>query len=103
MRTFAVSSIAAFVVGAILFGVTIYMPVFMQGLLGASATSSGVVLIPLSFGWVCAGFTAGQVIARTGRYSVFPLIGSTLVLAGCCCSPGSTRHVRGASPRPTWS
>src|SRR4051794_28647797 len=82
MRTFAVSSTASFVIGAILFGVTIYIPVYVQGVLGSSATSSGVVLIPLSFGWVLASFTAGQLIARTGRYRVFPILGSTLVLAG---------------------
>jgi len=51
--------------------------------LGASATSSGVVLIPLSFGWVIASFASGQYISRTGRYKVFPILGSLLVLAGC--------------------
>jgi EmrB/QacA subfamily drug resistance transporter len=81
-RTFAVSGAASFVIGAILFGVTIYIPVFVQDVLGSSATSSGVVLIPLSFGWVAASITSGQIVARTGRYRVFPLIGSTLVLSG---------------------
>ena len=55
----------------------------MQGVLGASATSSGVVLIPLTFGWVAASFTSGQLISKTGRYRVYPLLGSSLVLAGC--------------------
>ena len=41
------------------------------------------MLIPLSFGWVLASMTSGQIIARTGRYKVFPVIGSLLVLAGC--------------------
>jgi EmrB/QacA subfamily drug resistance transporter len=83
MRTFAVSSLAALGIGAVLFGITIYVPVYMQGVLGASATSSGVVLIPLSFGWVVASFISGQLVSKTGRYKVFPLIGSALVLAGC--------------------
>jgi EmrB/QacA subfamily drug resistance transporter len=82
-RTFAVSTGAAFAIGAVLFGITIYVPVYMQGVLGASATSSGVVLIPLTFGWVVASFTSGQLISRTGRYRVFPLLGASLVLAGC--------------------
>src|SRR4051794_12823446 len=83
MRTFAVSSLAALGIGAVLFGITIYVPVYMQGVLGVSATSSGVVLIPLSFGWVIASFISGQLISKTGRYRVFPLLGSALVLTGC--------------------
>jgi EmrB/QacA subfamily drug resistance transporter len=82
MRTFAVSTAASLLIGGVLFGVTIYVPVYTQGVLGASATSSGVVLIPLSLGWVAASILSGQLIARTGRYKVFPLIGSALVLAG---------------------
>jgi EmrB/QacA subfamily drug resistance transporter len=81
-RTFAVSSAATFVIGAVLFGVTIYAPVYVQGVIGASATNAGVVLIPLSFGWVAASMTSGQVIARTGRYRWFPVVGSALVLVG---------------------
>jgi EmrB/QacA subfamily drug resistance transporter len=82
LRVFAVSSLAALLIGAVLFGVTIYVPVYTQGVLGASATNSGVVLIPLSLGWVVASIASGQAIARTGRYRVFPLVGSALVLAG---------------------
>jgi MFS family permease len=81
-RTFAVSTLAALGIGAVLFGITIYVPVYMQGVLGASATSSGVVLIPLTLGWVVASFTSGQLISRTGRYRIYPLIGSTVVLLG---------------------
>jgi hypothetical protein len=81
-RTFAISSAATFVIGAVLFGVTIYAPVYVQGVIGASATNAGVVLIPLSFGWVLASMTSGQVIARTGRYRWFPVFGSALVLTG---------------------
>jgi MFS family permease len=81
-RTFAVSTLAALGIGAVLFGITIYVPVYMQGVLGASATSSGVVLIPLTLGWVVASFTSGQLISRTGRYRIYPLIGSTVVLIG---------------------
>src|SRR3954452_2482529 len=83
LRTFSVSSLAALGIGAVLFGISIYVPVYMQGVLGVSATSSGVVLIPLSFGWVIASFVSGQLISKTGRYRIYPLLGSALVLAGC--------------------
>jgi EmrB/QacA subfamily drug resistance transporter len=82
MRTFSVSSAAALLIGAVLFGVTIYVPVFTQGVLGSSATNSGVVLIPLSLGWVVASVVSGQLISRTGRYRAYPVIGSAFVLAG---------------------
>ena len=83
MRTFAVSSLAALGIGGVLFGISIYVPVYMQGVLGASATSSGVVLIPLTLGWVVASFVGGQLVTKTGKYRIYPLIGSTLVLIGC--------------------
>jgi MFS family permease len=86
-RTFAISGSASLVIGAVLFGVTIYAPVYVQGVIGGSATSAGVVLIPLSFGWVVASFAAGQIVARTGRYRWFPIIGSLLVLAGTALLP----------------
>jgi EmrB/QacA subfamily drug resistance transporter len=82
LSVFSVSSAATFVIGAVLFGVTIYVPVFVQRVLGSSATVSGVVLIPLSLGWVVASIASGQAIARTGRYRAFPVLGSALVLAG---------------------
>jgi EmrB/QacA subfamily drug resistance transporter len=82
-RTFAVSTGAALLIGGVLFAITIYVPVYVQRVLDSSATASGVVLIPLSFGWVVASMTSGQIIARTGRYKAFPIIGSLLVLSGC--------------------
>jgi MFS family permease len=87
-RTFAVSGLAGLGVGAVLFGITIYVPVYMQGVLQVSATSSGVVLIPLTLGWVAASFVSGQLISHTGRYRIYPLLGSALVLIGCLLLTG---------------
>ena len=100
VRTIAVSSGATFVVGAVLFAVTIYVPVFAQGVLGASATTSGVILIPLSLGWTAASIISGQLIARTGRYRVFPILGSALLVVGSLLlsrlEPGTGRPVLAA-------
>jgi EmrB/QacA subfamily drug resistance transporter len=81
-RIFAVSTAGGFVVGAIIFAVSIYVPVFSQGVQRISATSSGVVLIPFSLGWVVAATVTGQLISRTGRYRPFPIVGSLFILTG---------------------
>jgi MFS family permease len=77
-----VSTAGGFVVGAIIFAVSIYVPVFSQGVQRISATSSGVILIPFSLGWVVAATVTGQLISRTGRYRLFPIVGSLFILAG---------------------
>lgn len=79
---FTVSTVAAFLVGVGLFGATIYIPVFVQGVLGASATNSGVVLTPLMMSWVVASIVTGQVVTRTGRYRLWPITGTVCVLLG---------------------
>jgi hypothetical protein len=80
--TFAVANAAMLVIGATLFSVIIYVPLFAQGVLGDSATRSGVLLIPLNFLWIASSTIAGQLVTRTGRYRIFPLIGTPIVLVG---------------------
>jgi hypothetical protein len=79
---FVVANGAALLIGAARLGVTIYLPVFMQGVIGASATHSGAVLIPLLISWTVASVTAGQIITRTGHYRIWPISGSLTCLAG---------------------
>jgi predicted MFS family arabinose efflux permease len=79
---FSVSVTASVLIGAVLFGALIYIPLFVQGVAGESATNSGVVLIPLSLGWVVTSIISGLVISRTGRYRLFPIAGSVVVAAG---------------------
>jgi EmrB/QacA subfamily drug resistance transporter len=81
-RIFAVSTAGGFVVGAVIFAVSIFVPVFSQGVQEISATSSGVILIPFSLGWVAAATVTGQLISRKGRYRPFPIAGSVFILAG---------------------
>jgi EmrB/QacA subfamily drug resistance transporter len=81
-RVFSVSTGGGFVIGAIIFAVSIYVPVFSQGVQEISATSSGVVLVPFSLGWVVAATFTGQLISRTGRYRPFPIVGGAFILGG---------------------
>ncbi len=81
-RIFTLSSVVMLLAGAIIFGTTIYVPVFVQGVLGASATRSGVIVIPLLVAWVVVASAVGWLITRTGRYKAFLVGGSVLVLVG---------------------
>jgi EmrB/QacA subfamily drug resistance transporter len=81
-RVFAVSTGAGVVIGAILFGVTVYIPLFVQRVLGGSATEAGLVLMPLAMSWVISVFYAGRLMSRTGRYVLLPRVGSVFVAVG---------------------
>lgn len=79
---FRVSSLASFIFGMAMFGVIIFLPLYMQIVKGASATNSGLYLMPLMFGMVGGSISSGQIISRTGKYRIFPLMGATLLSVG---------------------
>lgn len=83
-RSRAVSTATAlsFLTGIAMFGVIVYAPTFLQVALGASATTSGLLLIPL-MGCVLVGATAGgRAMSRTGRYRTIAIVGSVLLTIG---------------------
>src|SRR4029453_17585746 len=63
------------VIGAALFGAITYLPTFLQVANGASASNSGLLLVPIMGGLLVASIAAGQIITRTGRYRRFPIVG----------------------------
>ncbi len=81
-RTFSVSAGIGFVAGFGMFGVISFLPLFLQVVSGSSATASGLQLVPLMLGLVAASVGAGQVIGRTGRYRVFPIVGTGIAVVG---------------------
>jgi EmrB/QacA subfamily drug resistance transporter len=78
----AVCSLCSFVLGVGMFGVVIYLPLYMQGVLGVTATQSGNLLTPLLMGVVIAAIIGGQTVSRTGEYKAIGIIGSILIAAG---------------------
>jgi EmrB/QacA subfamily drug resistance transporter len=68
-------------VGMAMFGTISYIPLFVQGVIGTSATSSGVVLTPMILGAVCTSILTGQLVSRTGRYRWNAVLGP-VVLTG---------------------
>ena len=77
-----VSSICMFVLGMGMFGMIIYLPLFMQGVLGVSATQSGTLMTPMMLGSVTGSFLGGQMTYRLRSYKIPGLLGSILVTSG---------------------
>jgi EmrB/QacA subfamily drug resistance transporter len=64
------------------FAVVVFMPLFLQVVTRASATNSGLLLLPLLLAGTASTALSGRVISRTGRYKVFPVAGLTLMAVG---------------------
>ncbi len=69
-------------VGMAMFGTISYVPLFVQGVIGTSATSSGVVLTPLMLGAVTTSLLTGQLVSRTGRYRWNAILGPIVLTIG---------------------
>lgn len=81
-RNFPLASVLLLVAGVAMFGATLYLPLYQQTVQGASATSSGLLLLPMMLGTVIASNIAGRVMYRTGRYKIFPVLGGASLAVG---------------------
>jgi MFS family permease len=79
-RVFSLCSGVAVVVGMGMFGGLSVLPLYLQIVKGASPTESGLLLLPLTGGLMVASIISGQLIARTGRYKIFPIIGAAFMM-----------------------
>ncbi|MGW0204601.1 MFS transporter [Streptomyces sp. NPDC003233] len=79
---FNISGLVGLVIGVALFGAASYLPTFLQMVDGASATESGLLMLPMMAGIVGASIIGGQLISHTGRYKIFPVLGGAVSAAG---------------------
>ena len=79
-RTVAVGSISSTILGMAMFGGLMTVPLYLQIVKGSTPTVAGLQMIPFVVGIMAGSITAGQLIARTGRYRIFPIVGSTLMV-----------------------
>jgi EmrB/QacA subfamily drug resistance transporter len=79
---FTLSSAMSFMVGLMMFGALTFLPIYQQTVQHLSATGSGLMLIPLMLGSMVTTILAGQVTSRTGKYKMFPIIGSLIMAVG---------------------
>lgn len=82
IRVFSLTSARSTLIGIGMFGSITVLPLYLQIVKGASPTRSGLLTLPLVAGIMVGSLTAGQIMSRTGRYRVFPILGSaTMIVA----------------------
>jgi hypothetical protein len=77
-----VGSAISFIVGLGMFGAVAYLPVYFQVVRGTSATMSGLRLFPLMAGFMITSIATGRTISQIGRYRIFPIVGTAIMVAG---------------------
>ncbi|HEX2863071.1 MAG TPA: DHA2 family efflux MFS transporter permease subunit [Deinococcales bacterium] len=81
-KVFSTANLAAFIIGAAFFGVILFLPLFMQQVMGISATNSGVIILPLMAGLIFSSVLSGQIVSRFRRYKVTMIVGNVILLVG---------------------
>ena len=81
-HTFSLSSVLGFIIGAGMFGAIVMLPLYLQVVKGNSATEAGLKLIPLMIGIVSMSIFSGKRISLTGKYKIFPIIGTGIMTVG---------------------
>ena len=81
-HTFSLSSILGFIIGAGMFGAIVMLPLYLQVVKANSATEAGLKLIPLMIGIVSMSIFSGKRISLTGKYKIFPIIGTGIMTIG---------------------
>jgi len=79
---FRVSSSVSLLVGLAMFGAIVFLPLYFQIVTGASATRSGLLMLPMVAGLMLTSITSGRMISSTGHYRHFPIIGALVTAIG---------------------
>lgn len=78
---FSVGNTFGFLIGFAMFGGAIYLPLYFQAVMGMSPTRSGLAMLPMVIGIFSMSIVSGQLITRTGKYKIYPIIGSVILIA----------------------
>jgi EmrB/QacA subfamily drug resistance transporter len=81
-RNFSLMSVIGFLTGFVMFGAMLFLPLFQQSVQGASATNSGLLLMPMLLAMMVVSLVVGRVTTKTGKYKVFPITGGALMSVG---------------------
>ncbi|AMM19074.1 MFS transporter permease [Frondihabitans sp. PAMC 28766] len=80
--TFSMATVLGVLVGFGMFGALLTVPLFLQLVRGATPTQSGFQMLPMILGLMISSIVSGQIISRTGRYKMFPPIGTGFMIIG---------------------
>ena len=80
--TFALANAAGFVLGLVMFGSIIFIPLYLQIVKGASPTRSGLLMLPMMAGVIITSIVTGRAMSRIGRYKWFPVAGAAVLVVG---------------------
>jgi len=81
-RIFTVSAVVTAIFGMGLFGSIFFIPLFVQGVVGTSATNSGLILTPLMLTSIVGSVVSGQLVSRLGKYKWLAVVGMVISVAG---------------------
>ncbi|WP_019634752.1 MDR family MFS transporter [Actinomadura atramentaria] len=81
-RMFALGTTQSAIIGIGMFGGITLIPLYLQLVKGYSPTKAGLLTLPLMLGIMSLSMVSGQITSRTGRYKIFPVIGSGLLVVG---------------------
>jgi EmrB/QacA subfamily drug resistance transporter len=79
---FAVANIVGFLLSVGMFGTLLFLPLFVQGVLGQSAENSGAILTPMMLSFIVSALVAGQLMSRLGRYKLVAIVAAALMGGG---------------------
>ena len=96
LPVFGVTNALGFVVGLGMFGAIIYLPLYWQLSREASATASGLLMLPVMIGVLTGSIGAGRLVTKIGRYRIFPIIGAVFMALGMYL----LTHLQLDTPRP---
>ncbi|NEB89908.1 MFS transporter [Streptomyces anulatus] len=82
IRTFSLVAVISFVIGFAMFGAMTYLPTFLQVVHDITPTMSGVHMLPMVIGLLITSTGSGQIVSRTGRWKVFPILGTAITAVG---------------------
>ena len=80
--TFSMATVLGILVGFGMFGALSTIPLYLQLVKGSTPTESGFQLLPMILGLMISSIVSGQLISRTGRYRIFPILGTAFMAVG---------------------
>ncbi len=82
VRIFTTATLIGFLLSVGMFGTLLFLPLFIQGVLGLSAENSGAILTPMLISFMISSLIAGQIMTRTGRYKIVAIVSAAIMSVG---------------------